>query len=76
MESGSVIHFNDDKGFGFICVEDGRNLFFHISDCRTPKRLIHKGEKVSFDIKEYPKNDRTAIKAVDVTVIGVSEQEA
>lgn len=31
---GQVIHYNDEKGYGFISVEGQHgNVFFHISEC-------------------------------------------
>ena len=60
---GKVKNFKDDKGFGFIAVEDGegntKDYFFHISGVdkgRTIKSL-RAGDRVSFEISENNKGE-------------------
>ena len=58
MAHGTVKWFNDAKGYGFITVEEGIDIFVHNSAIKNgsfgSKSLIA-GEKVSFDIEEGPK---------------------
>jgi CspA family cold shock protein len=55
---GTVKWFNDSKGYGFITVEEGTDVFVHQSAIKNGsfgfKSLIE-GEKVSFDIEHGPK---------------------
>lgn len=58
MAHGTVKWFNDSKGYGFITVEEGTDVFVHQSAIKNGsfgfKSLIE-GEKVSFDIEHGPK---------------------
>jgi cold shock protein len=50
--SGSVKFFEDDRGFGFIVGDDGRDYFTHRTKIRGPVvgiATLTKGEKVTFD---------------------------
>jgi len=50
MESGQVISFNRQKGFGFIIDQYGYKYFFHISNVHILyKNDITKGSYVRFD---------------------------
>lgn len=65
---GSIISFDSEKGFGFIKLDEGRHLFFHVSDVCCSKEQLQIGEKVVFAIKEYPKNGIMVQKAVSVQI--------
>lgn len=65
---GTVISYNSDRGYGFIRSSDGRNYFFHVSDCFCPEEEIHVGVKVVFVIKEYPRQGIMTPKAVHVQI--------
>ena len=53
MANGTVKFYNEKKGFGFIEVEGGEELFFHKSGIREHGHFgIQKDDRVSFDIKE------------------------
>lgn len=48
---GTVKWFNDRKGFGFIKLEDGNDIFVHFSAVQGEGfRTLKEGEKVEFDI--------------------------
>ena len=43
--------FNNQKGYGFIQVENGKDVFVHISVVeRAGMSTLNEGQKVSFDI--------------------------
>ena len=51
MNKGTVKWFNNQKGFGFIQVENGKDVFVHISAVeRAGMSTLNEGQKVSFDI--------------------------
>lgn len=53
MKNGIVKWFNGEKGFGFISVEGGDDVFVHFSAIQGDGyKTLEEGEKVSFDITE------------------------
>ena len=51
MNNGIVKWFNNEKGFGFISVEGGDNVFAHYSAIQTTGfKTLEEGQKVSFKI--------------------------
>ena len=59
--------FNDQKGFGFLTMEDGTDIFVHytgIISNQKPKSLTD-GERVEFSITDGAKGKQ----AVDVVVV-------
>ena len=51
MNKGTVKWFNNQKGYGFIQVENGKDVFVHISAVeRAGMSTLNEGQKVSFDI--------------------------
>ncbi len=48
---GTVKWFNDRKGFGFITLEDGIDVFVHFSAVQGEGfRTLKEGETVEFDV--------------------------
>ena len=66
MEEGIVKWFNDQKGYGFIEWEEGRDIFVHYSGINGAGfKTLNEGERVSFDVEE---GDRGP-KAINVSKI-------
>lgn len=63
-ETGIVKWFSNEKGYGFITLEDNRDVFFHVSDVIGPE-IPQSGDLVSFKLKEGEKG----LRAVDVEII-------
>ena len=53
MAQGTVKWFNRDKGYGFIAVESGPDVFVHVSAITGGGfRSLEEGQKVEFDITQ------------------------
>lgn len=56
MATGTVKWFDEKKGFGFITVDEGKDVFVHYSAIAADGfRKLAEGERVSLDIKEGAK---------------------
>src|SRR5262245_24586809 len=67
MAQGTVKWFNGDKGYGFIAVEGGPDVFVHFSAITGDGyRSLEEGQKVEFDITQGQKGPQ----AENVRVIG------
>jgi CspA family cold shock protein len=67
MAQGTVKWFNGDKGYGFIAVEGGPDVFVHVSAITGGGyRGLEEGQKVEFDITQGQKGPQ----AENVRVIG------
>ena len=65
MSTGKVKWFNDSKGFGFICPDDGGDdLFVHHSEILSQGYAsLQEGQSVEFEIGEGKKGPcATAVK--------------
>lgn len=64
MQSGKVKHWNADKGYGFIDVDNqDEDVFFHISSVRL-LQPISEGQRVYFNSQ---RNDKNQLRATEVT---------
>ncbi|MDB8801069.1 cold-shock protein [Romboutsia sp. 1001216sp1] len=51
MNNGIVKWFNNEKGFGFISIEGGDDVFAHFSAIQSEGfKSLEEGQKVSFNI--------------------------
>jgi CspA family cold shock protein len=53
MAQGTVKWFNADKGYGFIAVDGGRDVFVHYSAIQMDGyRSLEQGQRVEFEITQ------------------------
>lgn len=66
MSKGTVKWFNNQKGYGFITAEDGKDVFVHFSGLNMEGfKTLEKGAAVEFDITDGAKGPQ----AVNVEVV-------
>jgi CspA family cold shock protein len=64
--TGRVKWFNEAKGFGFITMEGGEDVFVHFSAINSKGfRTLAEGAQVEFDVTQGPKG----LQAANVTVV-------
>lgn len=58
---GTVKWFNDRKGFGFIKLNDGKDIFVHYSALQGDGfKTLKEGESVEFDVVDGTKGPQAA----------------
>ena len=58
---GTVKWFNDQKGFGFLAVDGGKDVFVHHSAIESDGfRSLTEGDRVEFSIENGPKGPAAA----------------
>jgi CspA family cold shock protein len=65
MAQGTIKKKVQEKGFGFISVEGGEDVFFHMSACNGQFDSLSEGTPVAFDLEDSPKGKR-AVNVVPV----------
>ncbi|HFX3819778.1 TPA: cold-shock protein [Enterococcus faecium] len=61
MEHGTVKWFNNEKGFGFITVDGGDDVFVHFSAIQGDGfKSIEEGQEVEFTIVEGARGPQAA----------------
>ena len=66
MSKGTVKWFNNQKGYGFITAEDGKDVFVHFSGLDMEGfKTLEEGASVEFDITDGAKGPQ----AVNVEVV-------
>lgn len=72
MQSGKIKHWNKDKGYGFIDVDNqSEDVFFHVSTVRL-SQPIAEGQTVYFNSK---RNEKNQLRATEVTSTDLSLQD-
>jgi CspA family cold shock protein len=68
MAQGTVKWFNADKGYGFIAVDGGRDVFVHFSAIQSDGyRTLEEGQRVEFDITQSDRGPQAeAVRTVSV----------
>lgn len=66
MNKGTVKWFNNQKGFGFICDEEGKDIFVHYSGLNMQGfKSLEEGQEVEFEVVPGAKGPQ----AINVTVL-------
>lgn len=53
MAQGTVKWFNPDKGYGFISIEGGEDVFVHYSEIQTDGyKTLDEGQAVEFEVTD------------------------
>jgi len=61
MQQGTVKWFNAEKGYGFITIEGGDDVFGHFSAIQTDGfKTLEEGQLVNFDIVEGARGAQAA----------------
>ncbi|HEY4554666.1 MAG TPA: cold-shock protein CspD [Bacillaceae bacterium] len=61
MQNGKVKWFNNEKGYGFIEVEGGDDVFVHFTAIQGEGfKTLEEGEEVSFEIVEGNRGPQAA----------------
>jgi len=56
MPEGTVKWFNAEKGYGFIAVDGGEDLFVHYSAIQIDGfKTLDEGQRVEFELTQGPK---------------------
>jgi len=64
MEKGTVKWFSNQKGYGFISTETGKDVFVHHTGIQGDGyKSLEEGQQVEFEIQQGPKGEQ----AVSVT---------
>ena len=59
MPTGTVKWFNDKKGFGFITIEGGEDIFVHHTAIQSEGfRTLEEGDNVEFEIVQGDKGNK------------------
>lgn len=59
MASGTIKKLMKDRGFGFIRTEEGKEIFFHRTECRAIDfTTLEQGHQVDFEEQNDPKGPR------------------
>lgn len=61
MKTGKVKWFNAKKGYGFICDEDGADVFVHFSALNMEGfKVLEEGDTVEYEVVDGEKGPQVA----------------
>lgn len=64
MANGTVKWFSSQKGYGFITLESGKDVFVHHSEIQGDGyKSLEEGQEVEFEVQQGPKGEQ-AVKVV------------
>lgn len=64
MANGTVKWFSSQKGYGFITLESGKDVFVHHSEIQGDGyKSLEEGQEVEFEVQQSPKGEQ-AVKVV------------
>ena len=59
MAKGTVKWFNDQKGYGFIATEEGKDVFVHHNAIQGDGyKSLSEGQQVEFEVEQGPKGEQ------------------
>jgi cold shock protein len=66
MNTGIVKFFSNQRGYGFICPDNGgSDVFIHVSALeRAGMRSLAEGQKVTYDTEQDSRSGKTAVKTI------------
>lgn len=57
--SGKVVHFDTNRGFGFLAPEEGGDdVFLHINDVGIDESLLRPGAEVEFEVEDTDRGSK------------------
>ncbi|MFH1063420.1 MAG: cold-shock protein [Candidatus Omnitrophota bacterium] len=61
MAKGTVKWFSDQKGYGFIAAESGKDVFVHHNAIQGEGyKSLNEGQEVEFEVQPGPKGEQAA----------------
>ena len=61
MAKGTVKWFSNQKGYGFITTEDGKDVFVHHTAIKGDGyKTLDEGQAVEFDVVQGPKGEQAS----------------
>ncbi len=61
MNKGTVKWFNQEKGFGFITGEDGKDIFAHFSQIQKDGfKTLNENEEVTYEVTQGQKGPQAS----------------
>ena len=61
MAKGTVKWFSDQKGYGFVTPENGKDVFVHHSAIQGEGfKTLNEGDQVKFEVVRGPKGEQAA----------------
>ena len=74
MAQGAVKWFNSEKGYGFIAVDEGEDVFVHYSAIQMDGyRSLEEGQRVEFEITQGQKGPQADAVRRSERLVGTSD---